>query len=102
MKKIIEQEVYFYIDGEEVGGILHSYELLEDYDCRDEYIGHMTISIEGSDYDHFEFCIWGNGESDEEYAMDTDGCYVCVPNTFDEDEEEDTDIIPFSDMIAGF
>ena len=106
---VIEKEFTLYMsnvgDGEVVNCILHSVELFgnkDDIDCRDEMVGRMTISIEGSDeFSESEFAIWGNGESDDEYQFDFGGCYLCLPTMLEHDDDDELEVISFDDMIQG-
>jgi hypothetical protein len=106
---IIEKPFTLYMDnvgdGEVVNCILHSVELYsykEDMDCRDESIGHMTITIEGSEeFQETEFSIWGNGESDDEYKLDFGGCYICLPTMLEHDDDDELEILHFEEMIDG-
>ncbi|HDR8003411.1 TPA: hypothetical protein QCY70_004925 [Bacillus cereus] len=101
MKITMEKEFSIYIDDidAEVDGVIHSIELWTNEEPADRHnfaeAGGLTVSIEGSEYQNFEFCIWGNG-----YDYEGSDAYVCFPTMLEQDEDDELEIHNLDDVVG--
>jgi hypothetical protein len=64
---------------------LHYIELYGD--ATSEVAGKVVITIDGKSKSEYD--LWGNGEDDERLQNDYDGCYVCFPTIYNDEEAEE-------------
>ncbi|PFW93895.1 hypothetical protein [Bacillus pseudomycoides] len=102
--KIIEKSFSWHLSNEEEGEdtvdcIMHWYEIHEDIEEDDDYVGDIIITI--GNREQFEFTIWnGGGCVPEGEKPNFEDHYVCLPTMLEVSEDDPLEIISIGDLLA--